>query len=491
MELAIQKTNRAVLWINWTLGLFLIFGYLVEWIKGGKPLLFFLLVSALVFVPMLFATLLFSRRKDHPHIRYITLIGYFVLYTVVLFASPRLLTFVYIFPILSMYLLYFDFQLVWVSCLALFALNSIRIAVSLLVWNMNSASDTTDYTIQMAAVILFSISLTVTTRLSNRFSKEKAEKINVQQAVQQKSLLAMVETAQMLEDNSRKLDEVVEDLSRSIHLAVEGLESMVMDYSQCAEKIEEQGTLTGSIQDSLLHTNDSSREMEEISQQVLAFIGEGKEKVEDAVKKTDEVALQAQDVVSTMKRLAQQTQNIQEISGMISAIARQTNLLSLNAAIESARAGEAGKGFAVVAEEIRKLANQSQESADQIGSIVQELNTQASQSYEVAISMEEGSQSQAAFLKTTGGLFGSMVESLQEMSRRVHLIHAQLEGISDSNAQIVQGLSTLSSLSKDTQKQIEKVSEVMTNSRVQMETTARTAQELRREASQMGRGQAN
>ena len=82
----------------------------------------------------------------------------------------------------------------------------------------------------------------------------------------------------------------------------------------------------------------------------------------------------AVEVLESINTTDMNSKRINEASDIIASIAQQTNLLALNAAIEAARAGESGKGFSVVAEEIRKLAEESEKSAETISKIIQELN---------------------------------------------------------------------------------------------------------------------
>jgi len=95
--------------------------------------------------------------------------------------------------------------------------------------------------------------------------------------------------------------------------------------------------------------------------------------VNDAVHQMRETNNQAQDASSIIANLESKSEQIQQITSVISGIAEQTNLLALNAAIEAARAGEQGRGFAVVADEVRALAGKTAEATDQIGTMVHEI----------------------------------------------------------------------------------------------------------------------
>ena len=86
--------------------------------------------------------------------------------------------------------------------------------------------------------------------------------------------------------------------------------------------------------------------------------------------------------------LEEKMRQVSQITGMITSVANSTNLLSLNASIEAARAGEAGRGFSVVADEIRKLAESAGESAEEISTLIHEIQTETS---EVADQMRESS----------------------------------------------------------------------------------------------------
>ncbi|MDU2066449.1 MAG: methyl-accepting chemotaxis protein, partial [Sporomusaceae bacterium] len=105
----------------------------------------------------------------------------------------------------------------------------------------------------------------------------------------------------------------------------------------------------------------------------MAVAEKGRNKVNESVHNMENIKNQSEHTSQVIADLDQYSQQIGAIVDMITSIANQTNLLALNAAIEAARAGEAGKGFAVVAEEVRKLAEQSNDGAQEITALVKKV----------------------------------------------------------------------------------------------------------------------
>lgn len=134
---------------------------------------------------------------------------------------------------------------------------------------------------------------------------------------------------------------------------------------------------------------------------------------------------------------------------MIQTIAEQTNLLSLNASIEAARAGEAGKGFAVVAEEIRKLAEDSSSSANEIEATVQELLTNAGMSVQKMNEVSKDAVVQKEKLMHTRTDFEDLMNEIQSVYAASKNLYEQTERLEDQKNTIHNVVQQLASISQE------------------------------------------
>lgn len=165
--------------------------------------------------------------------------------------------------------------------------------------------------------------------------------------------------------------------------------------------------------------------------------------LQDKVKATTQVTAE---VISNIEDLEKASQSIANIVGAINDIADETSLLSLNASIEAARAGDAGRGFAVVAESIRKLAEQSLNSVNEIRNIVGKIQKQTVDTVEVAKQAEVIVNSQEEALKATIDVF--------------HDIDKHVSGLAENLSQISAGIDAMEGAKKDTLAAIESISAV-------------------------------
>ncbi|EJL8266380.1 methyl-accepting chemotaxis protein [Vibrio cholerae] len=169
-------------------------------------------------------------------------------------------------------------------------------------------------------------------------------------------------------DSSKEIDRAVVHLSNQARSNLNTLNQHTQETEQAITAIEEMSASAGSIAQS---ADDAAL----LTERTNRYADESKQTVTEAVNSVNGLMNQVSSMAETITRMSEDTKQINSVLQVIGAIAEQTNLLALNAAIEAARAGEQGRGFAVVADEVRALASRTQQSTSQINDMLATLKT--------------------------------------------------------------------------------------------------------------------
>jgi len=205
----------------------------------------------------------------------------------------------------------------------------------------------------------------------------------------------------------------------------------------------------------------------EVAQGSVATAKRGSEAVQNTIKGMDEMREQIQETAKRIKRLGESSQQIGEIVELINDIAEQTNILSLNAAIQAAMAGEAGRGFAVVADEVQRLAERSGEATKQIADLVKTIQADTNEAVTAMEQTTRGVVEGTRLADAAGQALGeieSVSETLSELIVKIATsAHQQSENatvVSQNMGQIQEATTLTSTGTRQTAESIGKLSEL-------------------------------
>ena len=263
-------------------------------------------------------------------------------------------------------------------------------------------------------------------------------------------------SAQQLSSSSEESGRTTEHITTTIQDAADGAQRQT-------NSIEESKQAILDMTQGVTHIAENANSVSHSAEMAMdkAQIGNGL--IQESVKQMEDIHFTVNELTRVVQNLGGHSAEIGEIVTVITEIASQTNLLALNAAIEAARAGESGKGFAVVAGEVRKLAEASANSADEIATIIKKIQQGTA---------EAVTESQTTKNKVSSGLeaVNQAGHSFEDIQEAIKSVTEQILEVSSASQQLSVGASQITS-------SIEEVATVSDQTTAGMQTVAASAEE--------------
>lgn len=223
---------------------------------------------------------------------------------------------------------------------------------------------------------------------------------------------------------------------------------------------------------------DTTNHLEQVAYDALDLGHIGLDVVKELAGKSDRTKEASNEVSQIVTDMSQKTEQINMISDAIADITEQTNLLSLNASIEAARAGEAGRGFAVVADEIRKLAEQSKQSTEEIRKIIESIQTMSKNAAKAMNESNDLVKDQDIAVEETEKIFMKILDAINDLTERIKQIGGSAKVIDAKKDEVVGQIENISSVSEETASASEEVSASTEEINATMDEVTRYAQDL-------------
>ncbi|MBM6619523.1 methyl-accepting chemotaxis protein [Bacillus suaedaesalsae] len=284
--------------------------------------------------------------------------------------------------------------------------------------------------------------------------------------------------AEELTASSEETTRATEQISSTVQEVAMGSEKQVASLKETSHTIHQLSTTVTSIADS---SEQATKTAELASQNTVA----GNEAIVNIIAQMNGINETVNQLSLDVTRLGERSNEISEIIQTITGIADQTNLLALNAAIEAARAGEHGRGFAVVSDEVRKLAEQSASSAQQISQLIETIQLDTTRTVhsmnETTTKVSEG----ISLVQSAGNSFRQIQHSISEVSLQIKDVSHSIMDMRVGTDSMVQDIKTFESISELTDSGTQEMASVTEEQVASMEEIAASSASLSQMAEEL------
>ncbi len=295
--------------------------------------------------------------------------------------------------------------------------------------------------------------------LSQNLAVDRRDELGQLQKAMQRMTQGLRELIGGISEGVTQIASAAEQLSAVTEQTSAGVNSQKVETDQVATAMNE---MAATVQEVARNAEEASEAAVAADQQAR----EGDRVVNEAIAQIERLASEVSHSTEAMGQLKQESDKIGSVLDVIKSVAQQTNLLALNAAIEAARAGEAGRGFAVVADEVRSLAQRTQQSTEEIAELI--------------VGLQSGTQQVASTLDTSRSLTDSSVELTRRAGGSLDNITRTVSAIQAMNQQIAAAAEQQSAVAEEINRSVLNVRDVSEQTSSASEETASSSAELAR-----------
>lgn len=286
---------------------------------------------------------------------------------------------------------------------------------------------------------------------------------------------SMVDSSENLFVHAEQTTQATTQISADIQQVAAGSETQMQGAMESVRSMEEMAT-------GIQRIAQSASQVAEVAVEATKEAEQGNIVVQNTIEQMKALSQTVNEAVMVINILNEVSTEIGHITGAITTISNQTNLLALNAAIEAARAGDEGKGFAVVANEVRKLAEQSKESSDQIRLLVQGIQEGTQQAMDSMTRGEKEVVETVEAVEQAGQAFEKIVSSIQNITGQIEEVSASSEQMSASSEEVTATIEQLSQIAQGATQYTQNVASSSQQQLVAIEEVAASASEVNRTA---------
>ncbi|MCT4508252.1 MAG: methyl-accepting chemotaxis protein [Tepidibacter sp.] len=276
------------------------------------------------------------------------------------------------------------------------------------------------------------------------------------------SLKSIVDNVKVQASNTDDMSNHLTDISNKMTL---GIESIVLSIQNIADGTISQASGLDNINEILNNFTykltciiDYIKDVDSDSKEISSTISESSENVEKVISSVDNVIIVFRELIEKIARVGQDINEINNITSLINQVADQTNLLALNASIEAARAGEQGRGFSVVADEIRKLAEQTKDSSQNINELIQTISSATESMVQTIGIVNTELLNQKTDIDTAMSSFNKTIKGLNHIIPKIDEVNKSATSLNNEKNIILEKIEEASSIAQEISASTEEIS---------------------------------
>lgn len=294
-------------------------------------------------------------------------------------------------------------------------------------------------------------------------------------------------SVEQVRTSSNQVSDQVTSSLLNLQDGIRAVDEIAIGATKQAQQIEQSTRFVEEVSTMFTDMSHSIQEMDSISQKSFQASQTGVAQIQQMEKSVMQSEQMVAQVAADTQALHEKSARVGDIIAIINGIANQTNLLALNAAIEAARAGEHGRGFAVVADEVRKLAEQSGRSTQEIAILLADITSNVNQAVERMNHLQQTIQEQSSSFERVNNQFHVIATSIHDIEAKAKQLTESIKVIDNKQEMLVSTMESIASVSEEAAAAAEEVAATTQESCDSFSHLENAAEQLRASAQNLER----